>query len=73
MLKLREECDLARQTLSQNEEALIEVKHLTLGNYNLKVKISRNKFEEICCDLFERCLTPLIMAMKEAGVTVNEI
>ena len=59
--------------LSIQEEAIIEVKHLALGNHTLKTRITRIKFEEICYDLFERCLHPLIMCLKEGGKNINDI
>jgi molecular chaperone DnaK (HSP70) len=42
-------------------------------NKDLDVKISREKYSEICTDLVNRCVTPIVMAMKDAGVTVSTI
>ncbi len=42
-------------------------------NTDLSISISREKYEDICADLFERCVPPIVLAMKEANMTATDI
>lgn len=72
MQKLRIECDNARRNLTFDNETIVVVKKIH-ANHDLKVNITRIKFEELCYDLFQRCIPPLINAMKDAEITVNDL
>jgi heat shock 70kDa protein 1/2/6/8 len=72
MQKLRIQCENAKRALSNEEEVIVKVDKI-YHDYDLKVNITKQKFEELCFDLFQRCLPPLAHAMKAANVTINDI
>jgi len=51
LMKLRVECENALRNLSFDDETTIEVKKLAEG-HDLRVQMSRGKFESICAELF---------------------
>ncbi len=40
---------------------------------DLDITINREKYETICEDLVNRCIPPIVMAMKDANVNVASI
>ena len=42
-------------------------------NEDLYIKITRNKFEELCMDLFKKCFPPLEMLLKDAKISKSQI
>lgn len=60
------------KTLSTESEVIINCPKIC-HNVDLSITITREKYEEICSDLFEKCVPPIIMAMKDANMTVNDI
>lgn len=72
MHRLRKECDHAMRILSSEYETIIKVEK-AFGGFDLKVSVTRQKFEELCVDLFEKCLIPLASAMQHANILINDI
>jgi heat shock 70kDa protein 1/2/6/8 len=63
MRRLRTACERAKRTLSSGTSASVEIDALHEG-IDLYSKISRARFEEICTDLFDRCLDPITNTKK---------
>ena len=72
MKKLRDACQTIKHDLSHSESASIEVDALVNGE-DFDSTLSRDKFVEINQPLFARCLKPVKQALKDAGMTENEI
>jgi len=57
--------------LSQSESASIEIENMGDEDYN--GMITKTIFEQICMDLFVRCLNPISEALKDAGLEKGQI
>jgi len=65
--RVRTQCEKAKRILSAAHTAPIECEALAEGeDYN--VNITRAKFEELCADLFRKCMPPIENALKDAGI-----
>jgi len=63
--RLRTQCEKAKRILSSAHQAEIECETLAEGeDYN--TNISRAKFEELCIDLFRKCMPPVENVLKDA-------
>lgn len=70
--RLRTQCEKAKRILSSAHTAPIECETLAEGeDYN--TNISRAKFEELCMDLFRKCMPPVENVLKDAGVGKGQI
>jgi len=64
--RLRTQCEKAKRILSTAHQAEIECETLAEGeDYN--TNISRAKFEELCLDLFRKCMPPVENVLKDAN------
>jgi heat shock 70kDa protein 1/2/6/8 len=70
--QLRVQCEMAKKALNKEGEARIVCPKLSNGK-DLDVKISRQKYNELCEDLMQRCVPPIVMAMKDANVSFGAI
>ncbi len=70
--RLRAACERAKRTLSSGQQATIEVDTLMDGQ-DLNVVLSRAKFEQLCDELFRRCIRPLDQVLKDAGLAKSAI
>lgn len=76
MQRLKEAAEKAKCELSSVVETNINLPFITAdanGPKHLDMSLSRAKFEELSHDLLERCKTPVEQAIKDAGITKNEI
>ena len=74
--RLKEAAEKAKHELSSSTETDINLPFITAdqtGPKHLNVKLSRAKLEQLVDDLIQRCLEPMKAALKDAGVTVNDI
>lgn len=74
--RLKEAAEKAKIELSGMEETEINLPYITAdasGPKHLSLKLSRAKLEALCSDIFERLLEPCRRAMKDAGVTKEQI
>jgi len=70
--RLRTQCEKAKRILSSAHTAPIECDALAEGNdYNMT--ISRAKFEELCMDLFRKCMPPVENVLKDSGLAKGQI
>jgi heat shock protein 1/8 len=70
--RLRTYCELAKKTLSSNNQTKIQCDSFHDGN-DLNIPLSRAKFEELCNNEFIKCLEPVENALKDAKLTKNDI
>ena len=76
MQRLKEAAEKAKTELSSVVETNINLPFITAdanGPKHLDVQLTRAKFEELSHDLLERCKTPVEQALKDAGLSKNEI
>ena len=72
MKKLRDSCQKLKHELSHSHESILEVDALVNGE-DFDCPLTRDKFVEICSDLFDRCLVPLDRALSDAGISASQI
>ena len=70
--RLRTQCEKVKRLLSSSVEATVDVDMLHQGE-DYTVEISRAKFEELCGDLFIRCLPPISEVIRVSGVAKEQI
>jgi len=73
--RVKAACERAKRTLSSMTKTSVEIDSLVDGE-DFTSNISRAKFEELCSDLFTRCLDPVAKVLEDAGVAkkqVNEV
>lgn len=65
--RLRTQCEKAKRILSSAHQAPIECEALAEGE-DFNLTISRAKFEELCMDLFRKCMPPVENVLKDSGL-----
>merc|ERR1712127_595560 len=65
--RLRTQCEKAKRILSSAHPAPIECETLADGE-DFNTNISRAKFEELCMDLFRKCMPPVENVLKDASI-----
>ena len=76
MQRLREAAEKAKIELSGVTSTNIMLPYITAdatGAKNLDITLSRAKFDELTADLVEKTMIPTRQAMKDAGLTVDQI
>src|SRR5712675_2205587 len=74
--RIREEAEKAKIALSSTLEYEINLPFITAdasGPKHISLKLTRAKMEQICEDLFERCVGPVKSCLKDAGLTSDDI
>lgn len=74
--RLKEAAEKAKMELSSTAQTDINLPFITAtdaGPKHLNMTLTRSKFEQLCDDLFQRALEPCKIAMKDAGVSANDI
>ena len=66
--RLRSQCEKAKRILSAATSTNIECEALAEGE-DFNIVISRAKFEELCSDLFKKCLPPVENVLKDSGLS----
>ncbi|XP_050231681.1 heat shock 70 kDa protein 17 [Mercurialis annua] len=72
MAKLKKQVKRTKEILSANTMAPISVESL-YDDRDFRSTLTRDKFEELCEDLWDRSLTPLKDVLKHSGLKVEEI
>jgi len=70
--RLRTACERAKRTLSSSTQASIEIDSLYDG-MDYMATITRARFEELCMDLFRKCMTPVEKCLKDSGLSKGDI
>jgi molecular chaperone DnaK len=74
--RLREAAEKAKIELSSTPQSEINLPFITAdstGPKHLQVTLSRSKFEQLTQDLVERCKKPFNAALKDAGLSANQL
>lgn len=74
--RLKEASEKAKIELSSSTETEINLPYITAVDgvpKHLVKKLTRAHFEKLCDDLFARCLKPCEAALKDAGLSKNDI
>ena len=72
LARLRKAAESAKRRLSSQPEAKIEVDNLLEG-FDLSVRLTRGKFEELCMDLFRGTLEPVKAVLADAKLEKEDI
>ena len=70
--RLKVACEKAKKNLSSAQETMIDIDALAEGE-DFNIKINRPKFEDLCRDLFEKCIPPITDALKDADLNKEDI
>eukprot|EP00803_Ostreobium_quekettii_P004280 evm.model.scf_858.4 EVM.evm.TU.scf_858.4 scf_858:23198-25523(+) len=70
--RLRTACERAKRTLSSSAQTSIELDSLFEG-IDFFTSISRARFEELCGDLFRKCMEPVEKCLKDAKLAKADI
>jgi len=70
--RLRTQCEKAKRTLSSAHQTMIECETLAEGE-DFTFNMSRAKFEELCIDLFRKCMQPVENALSDAGFSKGQV
>jgi molecular chaperone DnaK len=76
MQRLKEAAEKTKIELSSSQQTDINLPYITAdaaGPKHLNVKITRAKLESLCEDLVQRTIQPCKTALKDAGLSVNDI
>jgi len=74
--RLKETAEKAKIELSSSQQTEINLPYITAdqsGPKHLAMKITRAKFESLVDDLIEKTIAPCRIAVKDAGITVQQI
>ena len=70
--RLRSSCEKAKRALSAATQTTIDIDSIMDGK-DLNMTINRAKFEELCMDLFKKCIPPVENALKDSKLSKSEI
>ena len=70
--RLKVACEKAKRDLSSAMQTSLDIDALAEGE-DFNITITRPQFEELCDDSFNKCKNPLEEAIKDAGLTKNDI
>ncbi|XP_076943592.1 heat shock 70 kDa protein-like [Bidens hawaiensis] len=70
--RLRTACERAKRTLSASSQTTIEVDSLFEG-IDFYATITRARFEELCMDLFRKCMDPVEKCLKDAKMDKGSV
>ena len=70
--RLRVACERAKRTLSSSTSSSIEIDALFEG-IDFYTTISRAKFEQLCDDLFRKCLAPVGAVLRDAKIDKGQV
>lgn len=76
MQRLKEAAETAKIELSSTTQTSVNLPYISMNNsgpLHLERTLTRAKFEQLCDDLFTRCLLPCRQALKDAKVDVSAI
>ena len=70
--RLKTSCERAKKTLSSSATASLELESLAEG-VDFFTSITRARFESLCMNLFNECLTPVTRVLQDAGVSKSQV
>ncbi|TNV80532.1 hypothetical protein FGO68_gene10521 [Halteria grandinella] len=69
---IRVACEKSQEQLSIEREAVISCPNLMPGK-DFEIKIERQMYENLCEDLTARCIPPIVIAIKDAGMGPKDV
>ena len=70
--RLKTACERAKRTLSSSNTASVELESLYEG-IDFFSNISKARFESLCMNLFQKCITPVTKVLHDSGVSKSQI
>jgi L1 cell adhesion molecule like protein len=70
--RVRAACEKAKRALSASTQATVDIDALVDGK-DLNITITRAKFEELCMDLFKKCIPPLDNVLKDSKMSKSDV
>ena len=70
--RVRASCEKAKRALSAATQATVDIDALMDGE-DLNVVVTRSKFEDLCMDLFKKCMPPLENVIKDGKMSKSQI
>ncbi|KAJ8431450.1 hypothetical protein Cgig2_014943 [Carnegiea gigantea] len=70
--RLRTACERAKRTLSSTTQTTIEIDSLYEG-IDFYATITRARFEELCMDLFRKCMEPVEKCLRDAKIDKSRV
>ncbi|XP_034700089.1 heat shock 70 kDa protein [Vitis riparia] len=70
--RLRTACERAKRTLSSTTQTTIEIDSLYEG-VDFYATITRARFEELCMDLFRKCMEPVEKCLRDAKIDKGQV
>jgi L1 cell adhesion molecule like protein len=71
-MRIKAECEKAKKILSSTINSTIYCDSFQEGE-DFSVDFTRAKFEELCVDLFKKCMVPVENAIRDSGISKNKI
>ena len=72
LLRLLKVCENAKKILSYQDKVNIELDNLMEGE-DLNIVITREKFEDICMDLFKKCTSHITKVINDSKISIPQI
>ena len=72
LIKVKEACEDAKIFLSSSESAKIQIINL-LNDKTLDISITREKFENLCKTLIEKCIEPIHKILEDSKISKKDI
>ncbi|XP_067306558.1 heat shock protein 105 kDa isoform X1 [Pseudorasbora parva] len=73
LLRLTQECEKLKKLMSSNSTDISLNIECFMDDKDVCGKMNRAKFEELCADLIERIVVPLMAALEQAQVRIQDI
>ena len=70
--RLKTACERAKRTLSSSATASVELESLYEG-IDFFTSISKARFESLCMNLFQKCITPVSRVLQDAGISKSNV
>lgn len=70
--RLRTACERAKRTLSSVTQTTVELDALHDG-YDFNSTLTRARFEELCSDLFRKCMDPVDKVLRDAKIDKSKV
>ena len=70
--RLKTACERAKRSLSSSSTASIELESLYEG-IDFFTSITRARFESLCMNLFQKCISPVTKVLSDSGISKNQV
>ena len=70
--RLKTSCERAKRSLSSSNSATVELESLHEG-IDFFSSITKARFESLCMNLFQKCISPVTKVLQDAGVSKSQV